>query len=861
MRKLKLFLAALALLGGSSVVNAQKDVTAQYITNATLSSLTGWTNVNFNTPVSGNGTIKIGGKDYKSYNTVGYATECYEGWSSVEKSEYSLTQKITLPKGNYTLVNYSFFREGQNYDTDASTSRAYLKAGDNQVLVKTLGSIKAAGYANSQAEGAVCFDSKMYRNTLDFTIAEDDTEIEIGVYGTFNTEITKSWMILGKFELIKTDELATMDSPFDVTGYITNSGFEYRDMSGWTLSEDGAFGAQINDQSFKTGLHYGEKWQGNGALTARSMSQTISGLPAGYYKLTANVGGDGTYIDLNGKTVNGSSTTADLTAGYVLSDNEDLTITAGKTAEGTANWIHFDNFKLYFCGDVAAALTTLLDQVSDYEGKIPSTAFTALQTDVANYNQTYSDVDELLAAISAVQALYEAADLLVEPYAAWLTMKGLADALVAVGNDNSEANGTLSSAISAQASAAEAATTSEGIATATSTLKTAMTTYVFAANPKGDGAKFDCTFLMTNPDLTGFETWKPAAGWASEEPDGNSQVMVNDSKTNGDKSYFYEYWSSPAKASGKFALYNAVTLPKGTFSMSCYAFAEDQNTSSTVNGVYFYANDTEGSCVTATKLTQQTLSFVNSEDQEVKIGLKTQTGNTRNWMGIGYVELFKVPSQTFVISEDAEYDTTQEGAGDVTLTRTIKADVWNTIWLPFSMNEADLKAAFGADVAIAEFSEVPNTNVAGQSTINFNTMSTPAISANKPVLLKTSTAGTSYTIAGRTIVAGTPTIEGTNFDFAGTTVASTTVAAGDYFIGSNKLWKSTGATTLAGTRAYLKAKTAGEARLVIDGEETSIDAIDTATVNNGKLYNLNGQEVKNAQKGIFIQNGKKVVLK
>ncbi len=847
MRKLKLLIAALALVGGSSVVNAQKDVTSQYITNATLSSLTGWTNVNFNTPKQGN-------------NTVGYATECYEGWDSVEKSEYSLTQKITLPKGHYTLVNYSFFREGGAYNTDAATSRAYLKAGDNKVLVKTLGSIAAAGYANSQVEGANCFDSKMYRNTLDFTIDADNTEIEIGVYGTFNTEITKSWMILGMFELIDKDQAATMDSPFDVTGYITNPGFEYRDMSGWTVSPEGYFGTQNNNQAFKVGGYYAEKWQQTGALPAGSMSQTLTNLPAGFYKLTANVGGNGAYINLNGKTSQWTGD-KDYTVGYVLGENEDLIITAGKTAEGTANWIHFDNFKLQFCGDVAAALTTLLDQVSDYAGKIPSAAFAALQTDVANYNQTYSDVDELLAAISAVQALYEAADLLVEPYAAWLTMKGLADALVAVGNDNSEANGTLSSAISSQASAAEAATTSEGIATATSTLKAAMTTYVFAANPVGDSAKFDCTFLMTNPDLTGLATWQSAAGWASEEPDGNSQVMVNDSKTNGDKSYFYEYWSNPAKASGKFALYNAVTLPKGTFSMSCYAFAEDQYTNSTVDGVYFYANDTEGSCVTATKLTQQTLSFVNSEDQEVKIGLKTLTGNTRNWMGIGYVELFKVPSQTFVVSEDAEYDTTQEGAGDVTLTRTIKADVWNTIWLPFSMNEADLKAAFGADVAIAEFSEVPNTNVAGQSTINFNTMSTPAISANKPVLLKTSTAGTSYTIAGRTIVAGTPTIEGTNFDFAGTTVASTTVAADDYFIGSNKLWKSTGATTLAGTRAYLKAKTAGEARLVIDGEETGIDAIDTATVNNGKLYNLNGQEVKNAQKGIFIQNGKKVVLK
>ena len=50
----------------------------------------------------------------------------------------------------------------------------------------------------------------MYRNTLDFTIDADNTEIEIGVYGTFNTEITKSWMILGMFELINNDIPATM---------------------------------------------------------------------------------------------------------------------------------------------------------------------------------------------------------------------------------------------------------------------------------------------------------------------------------------------------------------------------------------------------------------------------------------------------------------------------------------------------------------------------------------------------------------------------------------------------------------------------------------------------------------------------
>ena len=856
MRKLKLFVAACALLV-SAGVNAQKDVTSQYIKNATLSSLDGWTNVNFNTPVQGN-------------NTKGYATECYEGWSSVEKSNYSLTQKITLPAGSYTLVNYSFFREGQNFDTDASTSRAYLKAGDSQVLVKTLGSITASGYANSQAEGANAFDSKMYRNTLDFTIDADNTEIEIGVYGTFNTDITKSWMILGMFELIDNGQLATMDGPFDVTGYITNPGFEYRDMTGWTVSPAGFFGTQNNNQGFKVGGYYAEKWQSanSGALPECSMSQTLTGLKAGLYRLTANLGGNGTYVSLNGKTANWT-VDGDYTVGYVLGENEDLVIKAGKTAEGTANWIHFDNFKLQFCGDVAAALTTLCEQVSNYDGKIPSTAYNTLQTNVAAQNKTYTDVDELLAAISAVQALYDAADLLKAPYATATALIAEATALQAVGNDNADANSTLATAINTATTDVDNCTTADAINTVTSTLKGAMKTYVFAANPVGEGAQFDCTFLMTNPDLTGLATWAKADGWASEETDGNSQVMVNDSKTNGDYSYFYEYWSDPAKASGKFALYNAVTLPAGTYTMSCYAFAEDQYTSSTVDGVYFYANDTQGSCVTATTLTEQALSFVNSSEQEVKIGLKTITGNTRNWMGIGYIELYKVPAQTYAISEDAEYDTTQEGAGAVTLTRTFNNTNWNTIWLPFSMTAAELKATFGDNVEIAQFSETVNENVEGQSTINFNKMETPAISPNVPVLLKTSTTATEFTIEGRTVVAGTPQAAGTNFNFVGTVAPSTDIAEGDYFISANKLFTSKGATTIKGTRAYLKTTAAGEAagaRIVnfaIDGDQTvtAIENIEQGTFSIGKVYNLQGQEVNKAQKGIFIQNGKKVVLK
>ena len=477
MRKLKLLVAALALLVCAGL-QAQKDVTSQYITNATLSNgTTGWTNVNFNAPVQGN-------------NTVGWASECYAGWGSLEKDNYSLTQKITLPAGHYTLVNYSFFRYGLNADTDASKSLAFLKAGNDQVAVKTLGSIIAAGYANSQAEGANAFDSKMYRNALDFTIAADNTEIEIGLYGTF--DLKQSWMICGMFELINNDIAATMDHPFDVTGYITNPGFEYRDMSGWTVT--GGLHTQNNSQGFKVGGYYAQNWQSSasGALPAASMSQTLTNLPAGYYKLTANLGGNGTYLDLNGKTANWEAD-KDYTVGYVLAENEDLTITAGKTAEGTANWIHFDNFRLHFCGDVAAALTTLCAKVTDYQAILPANAYQALAAQVAQYNKTYSDVDELLAAIDAVQALYDAADLYIA-YAAALADAQAIDQTAPMNADVLSALQTaIATEVTMQSTAAEAVGATNALKTATANATTSIANYIEAKTILDAANSYDAT--------------------------------------------------------------------------------------------------------------------------------------------------------------------------------------------------------------------------------------------------------------------------------------------------------------------------------------------------------------------------------
>lgn len=127
------------LTGLTGQVLAQRDITNSYITNAKLDKGTsGWTVSNFSTPVQGN-------------NTVGYASEAYAGWGALDVTSYSMTQNITLPKGSYRLVNYSFFRQGLRYNSNSGKSLAYLKAGNKQTTIKTLGSIKESLQAGIMA--------------------------------------------------------------------------------------------------------------------------------------------------------------------------------------------------------------------------------------------------------------------------------------------------------------------------------------------------------------------------------------------------------------------------------------------------------------------------------------------------------------------------------------------------------------------------------------------------------------------------------------------------------------------------------------------------------------------------------------
>lgn len=62
-------------------------------------------------------------------------------------------------------------------------------------------------------------------------------------------------------------------------------------------------------------------------------------------------------------------------------------------------------------------------------------------------------------------------------------------------------------------------------------------------------------------------------------------------------------------------------------------------------------------------------------------------------------------------------------------------------------------------------------------------------------------------------------------------------------------------------RAYLTAPTSARSLNIVYGETTGISTTKTESTKNNEIYNLNGQRVSKAQKGLYIVNGKKAVRK
>ena len=232
----------------------------------------------------------------------------------------------------------------------------------------------------------------------------------------------------------------------------------------------------------------------------------------------------------------------------------------------------------------------------------------------------------------------------------------------------------------------------------------------------------------------------------------------------------------------------------------------------------------------------------------------------------------KVPvAKDYTLDENSVNTIEAYENANVTLKRTFYKDgEWNTLCLPFAV--ADAKTAFDG----AELREVDTQN-SHDNTIVFKEAT--AIEAGKPYLIKWANSSTEAVdfekkFEGVTLVAtATPVVVkegGISFNgFYKMTAASELGGASVAAIGAgNKLFKVTEGK-MKGFRAAFVLSSGAEAtkyNVVIDGTATGIeDLVIDGVKANGRVYNLNGQYVGNSlnglQPGLYIQNGKKIIVK
>lgn len=276
-------------------------------------------------------------------------------------------------------------------------------------------------------------------------------------------------------------------------------------------------------------------------------------------------------------------------------------------------------------------------------------------------------------------------------------------------------------------------------------------------------------------------------------------------------------------------------------------------------------------------------------------------GSKLGFYGFSFDEAKGQPVTNYEFNDDATNTIVPTKAGELTtakVNRAMKAGVWTTCVLPFSLNKQQVDAIFGNTydrenpngTQILYFDRVEGTKAI------FVRHAYNNIVAGKPFLIKPAQDVASINTAEvkaypYVTIENTKPAEwcsGNGYVWMSSYNNDLTVQAGDCFISNNdgSFKNFVGDSgTLKGFRGYLKhigtngvseAKklTVGMGSNVTSDETSAIDGIlidgdmpaDSVTAADGKVYNLNGQVVATSYRqfqalpgGVYVVNGKKVV--
>lgn len=667
------------------------------------------------------------------------------------------------------------------------------------------------------------------------------------------------------------EEIGDYTSGAIYTEAIENPSFETNNLSPWLSSKIGDTGVKLNSNSNYTinnadGKYIFNTWTGDNS--EKYIKQTLTDLPRGYYTVTALVASDaGNTIKIyaGDKYIVAQASSEGKSVGVEYSTPKvrvvDGTLEIGATS---TSWYKMDNFRLTYYGPYSEFLKEEYSQVKkDGNALLHNEEYSLINGDeratilsLLNSKEPVND-SEYEAAIeklnTAISTFTEAAP----KYLALVDAKALDQAKLAYASEEKYTIFTASKEVT-PASAADAETKANAIIAA-------RRAYV-ESNGKAEGVvgAEDCTSKVINPTFTASDGKGSLDGWDRSQPGGEEGALNGEIWTNADGNkvgYYYNYYNGGANNQH---VYQEVTgLTAGRYIVTIKARAQEEfNLYLLINNEKKKDIDEIGNAggVFDRGWNDYTAEFTVGADGKVKIEVANMpSSNQAGWFGFGDVRLVRLGNLDVTLDEATD-NTIKAMPADVTLKRKFVANKWNTLVLPFAVSAEDVKAKFGNDAKVVEYSNAKDVN------INFTT-STNGIKANVPVLIMPAAvnAENTYTFNSVSIVVADPKADGTNYSFVGS-YNPYNLVNDDYMLYGDKWWKrETGDTyKIKAFRAYIKAKTPAAAKqlnLVIDGQTTGLK-LNTVNGNiEGETYNIAGQRVANSYKGLIIKNGKKIIKK
>ena len=865
----------LAIGGGSAVAQTWEDYTSK-ITNPSFeadeakgdltsgwNSTKGWTITpssapktsqlgiaNANTKLSGIGsTFKPSAGDKFFY------LRC--NWQKT--TEFKVSQTISntknLPVGTYKLTckvaNFSSAPSATNY-------RLSLGDGTNTATNKFSYNEKKWG------EWSIIF----YKSD-----ASKDLTIEAYMNPNADGRDHHYCMLLDDFKLeyLSDDELAkaSSENPLGLTAAISNSTIYNPTQTslpkGWSENRKAAGN---NNRTEKTGDSQLEGWSGDNLNV--KYYQTLTNLPTGKYVLKAKVHDSNEKGAVLYATSGTDKQTVKMGKDYAVLATPVVSVINGNLEIGIdapnlgGTWMTGDDFTLSYVGlDLSALETAFSSKKAEAEALLGNADYKNITGDEKTElesakNQNPEETKNALeAAINKLESAISAFTSAQPKYQALVDAKTLVQEELAYASKDKYTEFTTSKEATAT-SAADAETKANAIIAA-------RRAYV-ESNGMAEGVvgAEDYTSKVTNPNFTdGINGWNQSQDKNGSAKDGETWTNVNGTK--GGK--YYDYWNG--SANNQRVSQEVANLTPGKYIVTVKARAQQGFWMS------LRINDNEKNATDINEIgntggvfdrgwNDYTAEFTVGANGKVKIEVGNYkpdgVDNKAGWFGFGDVRLVRLGNLDVTLDEATD-NTFEAMDANVTLKRSFVANKWNTLVLPFAVSAEDVKAKFGNDAKVVEYSNAEDVN------INFTT-STNGIKANVPVLIMPAAvnAENTYTFNSVSIVAAdTPKADGTSYSFVGS-YKPYNLVNDDYMLYADKWWKTEAGDTykIKAFRAYIKANTPAAAKqlnLVIDDQTTGLK-LNTVNGNiEGETYNIAGQRVANSYKGLVIKNGKKIIKK